>query len=64
MYYNRPQLVFMFLINTILVWCLEPTHFCVDGADIAQLVERIHGKDEVDSSILSIGSNKKTALAA
>jgi hypothetical protein len=35
---------------------LRPTRFCVIGANVAQLVEHIHGKDEVDSSILSIGS--------
>ena len=28
----------------------------VQKADVAQLVERIHGKDEVTSSILVIGS--------
>ena len=30
-----------------------------DYANVAQLVERIHGKDEVPSSILGIGSKGK-----
>ena len=31
------------------------------SADVAQLVERVHGKDEVPSSILGIGSKRKPA---
>ena len=31
-------------------------------ANVAQLVERIHGKDEVSSSILDIGSKRKNPL--
>ncbi len=31
-------------------------------ADVAQLVERVHGKDEVAGSIPAIGSNTKTPL--
>ncbi len=38
------------------IWCKRPTPQVAIGANIAQLVEHIHGKDEVDSSILSIGS--------
>ncbi len=37
---------------------------CPSLADVAQLVERIHGKDEVTSSILVIGSIEKVALKA
>ena len=34
----------------------------INTADVAQLVERIHGKDEVTSSNLVIGSNNSKAL--
>jgi hypothetical protein len=33
-------------------------------ADVAQLAERVLGKDEVTSSILVIGSSLRSALAA
>ena len=34
-----------------------------DGAHVAQLVERVLGKDEVTSSILVVGSRKANRLA-
>ena len=35
-----------------------------DQADVAQLAERVLGKDEVTSSILVIGSSDKTRMSA
>ncbi len=36
--------------------CYPHEGFTLSDANVAQLVERVHGKDEVPSSILGIGS--------
>ncbi len=59
--------IFTFLENCIsvsklpLIYFLKKTRLtpCYSLANVAQMVERVHGKDEVSGSIPDIGSKKQ-----